>query len=185
MTSQSEDAGYSRPAKLLHWAVVALLIGQFIVAWTMPSMRRDTQPDTLINLHFSFGTLIALVAAVRLGWRMGHGAPPPASGLSSWQVHSARVVHGLLYALLFVVPILGWIDASWRGMSVKLFGLALPKLIATRAPGWNWTGDVHGLLANYVLLALVGLHVAAALYHHFICRDGVLQRMLPVRWRVG
>ncbi len=61
-----------------------------------------------------------------------------------------------------------------------MFGLfELPKLIATRAAGWGWTGDVHGLLANYVMLALVGLHVAAALYHYFIRRDGVLQRMLP------
>lgn len=181
MAKTSEGTHYTGTAKLLHWAVVALLIAQFIVAWTMPSMRRGTQPDTLISLHFSFGTLIALVAALRLGWRMGHGAPGPVDGLPSWQVNSARVVHGLLYALLFAVPILGWINASWRGMTVKLFGLELPKLIATRAPGWNWTGDVHGLLANYVLLALVGLHVAAALYHRFICRDGVLQRMLPVR----
>jgi cytochrome b561 len=55
----------------------------------------------------------------------------------------------------------------------------LPKLVATRAPGLRWTGDVHGLLANYLMLALVGLHVAAALYHWLVRRDGVLQRMLP------
>ena len=61
-----------------------------------------------------------------------------------------------------------------------MFGLFdLPKLIATRAPGFGWTGDVHGLLANYAMLALVGLHIAAALYHYFIRRDRVLQRMLP------
>lgn len=63
---------------------------------------------------------------------------------------------------------------------MTLFGLfELPKIIATRAPGWNWTGDVHGFLATYALLALVGLHVAAALYHYVIRRDRVLQRMLP------
>ena len=89
-------------------------------------------------------------------------------------------MHWLLYALLFVLPILGWINASWRGMPIVMFGLELPKLVATRAPGWGWTGDVHGLLANYVLLTLVGLHVAAALYHYFIRRDGVLQRMLAL-----
>jgi cytochrome b561 len=78
------------------------------------------------------------------------------------------------------MPILGWINASWRGMPVTLFGLfGLPKLIGTRAPGWAWTGDVHDLLASYAILTLVGLHVAAALYHYFIRRDGVLQRMLP------
>ena len=62
-----------------------------------------------------------------------------------------------------------------------MFGLELPKLVATRAPGWGWSGDVHSLLANYRVLALVGLHVAAALYHHFIRGDRVLRRMLPGR----
>ncbi len=90
-----------------------------------------------------------------------------------------RVVHWLLYLLLFALPVLGWINASWRGFPVIMFGLELPKLVGTRVPGWGWTGDVHGILANYGLLVLVGLHVAAALYHYFVRRDGVLQRMLP------
>jgi cytochrome b561 len=78
-----------------------------------------------------------------------------------------------------VVPVLGWINASWRNMPIVIFGLELPKLVATRAPGLQWTGDVHGLLANYAMLILVGLHVLAGLYHYFIRRDRVLQRMLP------
>jgi len=119
------------------------------------------------------------VAIVRLAWRATHAEPAPEDGLPPWQLLTARVVQWLLYALLFVVPILGWINASWRGMSIVMFGLELPKLVATRAPGWGWTGDIHGLLANYLLLALVALHVLAALYHYFIRRDGVLQRMLP------
>jgi cytochrome b561 len=97
-----------------------------------------------------------------------------------WQVRSARAVHWLFYALLIVLPIVGWINASWRGYSVTPFGLfELPKLVATHADGWGWTGDVHAALSNYLLLALVGLHVLAALYHQFIRRDAVLQRMLP------
>ena len=88
-------------------------------------------------------------------------------------------MHWLLYALLFVIPILGWINASWRGMPIVMFGLELPQLITTRAAGWGWTGDVHGLMSNYLMLALVGLHVVAALYHHFVRHDGVLKRMLP------
>jgi cytochrome b561 len=145
----------------------------------MPHIGRNTQPDTLINLHFSFGVLVLAVAVVRLAWRARHGEPVAEDGLPPWQLHSARAVHWLLYALLFVLPILGWINASWRGFPLIMFGLELPKLVATRAPGWGWTGDVHSLLANYLLLALVGLHVAAVLSHHFVRRDGVLQRMLP------
>lgn len=173
--------GYTGTAKALHWTIVALLIVQFIAAWTMPDIKRDTKPDTLINLHISVGVLILFVAVLRLTWRAGHPEPPPEDGLPPWQVQSARAVHWLLYALLFVLPVLGWLNACWRGFSVIMFGLELPKLLATRAPGGDWTGDVHALLATYGLLTLVGLHVAAALYHYFSRRDGVLQRMLPGR----
>ena len=170
---------YTATAKLLHWLILALLIVQFIVAWTMPAMRRDTPVITLISLHFTIGVVIIVVALVRLAWRVTHGEPKPLDGVPPWQMQSARVVHWLLYLLLFVVPFLGWMNASWRGMPVVMFGLELPKLLATRAPGWAWTGDVHSLLAEYGILTLVGLHVLAALYHYFIRRDGVLQRMLP------
>ena len=173
--------GYTGTAKALHWTIVALLIVQFIAAWTMPDIKRDAKPDTLINLHISVGVLILFVAVLRLTWQAGHPEPLPEDGLPPWQVQSARAVHWLLYALLFVLPVLGWLNASWRGFPVIMFGLELPKLLATRASGWGWTGDVHALLATYGLLTLVGLHVAAALYHYFIRRDGVLQRMLPGR----
>ena len=172
-------AGYTTTAKSLHWLILALLIVQFTVAWTMPEIHRNTPVTTLISLHFTMGIVILAVAIVRLAWRATHGEPEPQDGVPPWQVASARILHWLLYALLFVLPVLGWINASWRGMPIVMFGLELPKLVATRAAGWGWTGDVHSLLANYLLLTLVGLHVLAALYHYFIRRDGVLQRMLP------
>ena len=180
MAISAARPGYDGTAKFLHWAVLALLVAQFIIAWTMPHIGRNTKPDTLINLHLSFGVVVLAVAVARLGWRMTHREPQPLAGIPPWQMRSARVIHWLLYVLLFVVPILGWISASWRGFPVVLFGLVeLPKVMATRLPGWNWTGDVHGILANYAMLALVGLHVAAALYHYIVRKDGVLQRMLP------
>jgi cytochrome b561 len=179
MPKSANATGYTGTAKALHWTILVLLIVQFIVAWTMPEVKRDTKPETLINLHLSVGVLILVVAVIRLAWRATHAEPPLHDGLPPWQVQSARVMHWLLYGLLVVLPILGWINASWRGFPVIMFGLELPKLVATRAPGFRWTGDVHGLLATYLLLTLVGLHVAAALYHYFIRRDGVLQRMLP------
>jgi len=175
----TENTGYTGTAKALHWTIVVLLIAQFIFAWTMPHIGRNTPVTTLISLHFTFGIIILAVALVRLGWRVTHGEPAPEDGLPPWQTLSSSIVHWLLYALLFVVPLLGWMDASRRGMPVEMFGVELPKLLATGKPGWNWTGDVHGLLANYAMLGLVGLHVLAALYHHFILRDGVLKRMMP------
>ncbi len=173
--------GYTGIAKSLHWLIVALIIAQFIVAWIMPDIGRNTPVTTVISLHFSFGIIILAVAIVRLAWRATHGEPVPEDGVPPWQTASARVVHWLLYLLLFVIPILGWMNASWRGMPIVMFGLELPKLLPTRAPGFGWTGDVHMLLAYYGMLTLVGLHVAAGLYHYFWRRDGVLQRMLPGR----
>jgi cytochrome b561 len=181
MSERRGTTGYTGTAKVLHWLILLLLIVQFTTAWTMPHIGRNTPVGTLIGLHFSFGVLILGVAVVRLLWRVTHAEPAPEPGMPQWQVAGAMLIHWLLYILLLAIPVLGWINASWRGMPVALFGLPLPQLIATRAPGWQWTGDVHSLLANYVMLTLVGLHVAAALYHALIVRDGVLQRMLPGR----
>jgi cytochrome b561 len=175
----TNSTSYSGTAKTLHWLVLLLLIVQFAVAWTMPHIGRNTPVTTLISLHFTIGVVILAVAIVRLLWRATHGEPAPLDGIPPWQMVSARVMHWLLYLLLFVVPVLGWLNASYRGMPIVMFGLELPKLLATRAPGWGWTGDVHVLVAEYGMLTLVGLHVAAALYHYFVRRDGVLQRMLP------
>ncbi len=170
---------YTSTTKFLHWLIVVLLAAQYIVAWTMPHIGRNTPVTTLISLHFSFGIIILAVAIVRLVWWATHANPVPLDGVPPWQVQSARALHWLLYIFLFVIPVLGWTNASWRGMPIVLFGAELPKLIGTRAPGWGWTGDVHGILAYYVMLTLIGLHIAAGLYHYFIRKDGVLQRMLP------
>jgi cytochrome b561 len=175
--------GYTAAAKLLHWGMAALLVGQFTVAWTMPHIGRNTVPGTLINLHFSLGVLILFVAVARLAWRWTHPEPVPLDGVPPWQVQSARAVHVLLYLLLFVLPVLGWMNASWRGFDVSFFGLfVMPKLLATRAAGFGWTGDIHALLSNYALTGLVGLHVLAALYHAVVRKDRVLARMLPAGW---
>lgn len=173
-------ASYTPVAKLLHWLVVALLIAQYAVAWNMPHIGRDTKPDTIINLHFSFGVVILAVVLVRLVWRWTHPEPAPLDGLPPWQAKSARAVQLALYFLLIVIPLIGWMNASWRGFDVSVFGLfMLPRLMATRAPGFAWTGDIHIYLSYYFLLTLIGLHVFAALYHALVRRDRVLARMLP------
>src|SRR6476620_10647718 len=116
-------AGYTGTAKVLHWLIVALLIAQFTFAWTMPHIGRNTPITTLISLHFTFGVIILAVAIVRLLWRLGHREPEPEAEIPPWQLTTARIVHWSLYSLLLVVLLLGWINASWRNMSVLMFGL--------------------------------------------------------------
>jgi cytochrome b561 len=81
----ASNAGYTTTAKSLHWLIVALLIAQFTVAWTMPHIGRDTPVTTLISLHFTFGIVILAVAIVRLAWRATHGEPEPEAGVPPWQ----------------------------------------------------------------------------------------------------
>ena len=176
----STQGRYTRTAIVLHRLIFALLVAQYAIGWTMPHIGRNTPVTTLISLHFSIGVLIIGVIVVRLIWRIVHGEPASEGGIPLWQVRSARVIHWLLYLLLLVVPLLGWVNASYRGMPITFFGLAhVPQLVGLHAAGWGWTGDIHTLVAEYAILPLVGLHVAAALYHYFIRRDRVLQRMLP------
>lgn len=174
-----QNASYDPVAKSLHWLTAVLLFCQFPIAWTMPEIHRDTVPERMINLHLSFGAVILAVMVLRLIWRVTHAAPPYEPGIPRWQIGASHALHWTLYFLLTVGPLLGWINASWRGFSVTLFGIIeLPKLIATRADGWRWTGDVHGTMTELPVLILVALHIGAALYHKFVRKDGVLGRML-------
>jgi cytochrome b561 len=184
MASPIATAHYTPTAKVLHWLVVALLVLQFSVAWTMPHIGRNTVPNDRINLHFSLGVVILAVIVARLIWRWTHHEPAPADGLPRLYVTAAWLVHYLLYLLLLIIPLLGWANASFRGYDVTLFGaVTMPKLLATRAPGFAWTGDVHVFIATWVLLAVIALHIAAVCYHAAIRRDGVLSRMLPAAWQ--
>ena len=144
MAETDKISGYSGTAKVLHWLIVVLLIAQFIFAWTMPHIGRDTPVTTLISLHFTFGIIILAVAIVRLAWRLTHGAPPQEPGMPAWQTGLSHLVHWLLYVLLFVIPILGWINASWRGMPIVMFGLELPQLSLSAPPAGNGPATCMG-----------------------------------------
>lgn len=179
MTDSIDKKGYDPIAKIFHWTIVILLAVQFGVAWTMPEIHRGTQPETLINLHLALGTLILLLMIARLAWRLSHPVPLETGRVPSWQVAAARATHLLLYALLVVMPVLGWANANSRGWDVSLFGLVtLPSIMAAHSPLGHTLGDVHTWIA-YIVLGLLGLHVAGALYHHFRVKDRTLARMLP------
>src|SRR5665647_3481053 len=97
MATMESGPGYTGTAKTLHWLVVALLIAQFIFAWTMPDIKRDTPVTTLISLHFTFGIIILAVAVVRLGARLVQGEPEPVNTLLPWERRVSSTVYWLLY----------------------------------------------------------------------------------------
>jgi cytochrome b561 len=165
-------------AKSLHWLVAVLLLAQFTLGWTMPHVGGKTLPVGLIFWHVSVGMLLLAVILGRFGWRLAHPVPL-LGGVPVWQNWTARVTHVLLYAAVFVQILLGWANAAARAWTVDIFGLApLPWIVPAKSPLGMAAGDIHDDFA-FVLLALIALHVVAALYHYFVLRDSVLRRMLP------
>jgi len=173
-----EQRTYDPFARALHWLVFGLVGLQVLVGWTMPDIRRNTPQEGLVDWHLSIGAALMLVVVIRLLWRLIRPVPPM-TGIAAWERKLAKLTHALLYALLLVIPVLGWAAAGYFGFRVTLFGvIALPAITDNTMEWAHEAGDVHGVLVN-VLLYLVGLHMLAALWHYFIRRDGVLQRMLP------
>jgi cytochrome b561 len=174
-----DEPQYSPTAEMLHWLTALLLAGQFLIGWIMPNIGRGMQPEGLMNLHLSVGTLILVAALARVAWRLFRGAPAPEASLAAWQDRTARMLHVLLYGLLFAMIVTGWSYASMRGWTVTVFGLlSLPALVVQGSAIGRAIGELHSLL-GWVLLGAVGLHVGAAFAHFVFWRDRVMQRMLP------
>jgi cytochrome b561 len=174
MTDRSQ---YGTTAKVFHWLVVALLIAQYLIGWLMPGIHRGMKPGAAMAFHVSIGTTILLLIVVRLAWRLTHPVAPESS-LAPWQRLSAEAVHWLLYALVLATTITGWLFASFRGWSMSFFFLAPMPMLAENAAAGKIIDGLHQAM-EWSLLAVIGLHVAAALAHLFIYRDRIMQRMLP------
>lgn len=173
----AEVGRYTGVAVALHWLVAALVVAQFAWGWWMQEIPKQPVGPRVdaFNLHKSVGVAIFALTLVRLGWRLGHPAPPLA--LPAWEARLARTVHALLYVALVVQPLSGYLGSVFSGYPVKLFGVVMPA--------WGWKDDgikdlmsgVH-LVDSFVLLALVALHVAGAA-KHAADGSGVMRRMLP------
>ena len=169
---------YGAVAKVFHWLIVALLLVQYPIGWLMPDIHRGEKPGAAMTFHISFGIVILILIVLRLGWRLTHPVAPESS-LPPWQRVTSEAVHWLLYALVLATTITGWLFASFRGWSISFFFLApLPMLSRENAAALHVIDGWHQIL-EWSLLAVIGIHVAAALAHVFIFRNRVMQRMLP------
>jgi cytochrome b561 len=173
----ARQLNYGTTAKVFHWLVVALLIVQFPLGWFMPHIHHGMQPGDAMTFHISFGITILALIVLRFFWRIIYPVEP-ASSLPVWQQLISEAVHWLLYALVLATTMTGWIFASERGWSIRLFfTIPLPTL-PTEGSLANLLGKWHGTM-EWMLLLVIGAHVAAAMAHTFIFRDRIMQRMLP------
>jgi cytochrome b561 len=173
-------AAYSPVAKSLHWLVVILIVVQLALGWLMPGAKRTTPPDVLNNWHMSIGVIILAVIVICALWRTVVGTPTPEPG-PRWQVATAEATHVVLYLLVFALLLSGWANAVAHNWTITLFwSVKLPAVLPSGAAWVHAIGELHSDIV-WVLLGLVGMHVAAALAHHFVLGDNVLRRMLPAR----
>lgn len=171
---------YDAMAVSLHWLVFVLITGGFSLGLYMVDLPVSPAKLKYYSWHKWTGVTVFLLAIARLAWRITH-PPPPAVPGPSWQQRTAHLTHWLLYALIILTPISGWLYSSATGFKTVYFGvIPLPDLIG-KAPALKAPLKLVHLSLNYTMAALVGLHVLAVIKHALIDRDATLRRMLPGR----
>jgi cytochrome b561 len=171
---------YSRIAIVLHWLLALAILGSLGFGVYMTDLPMSPSRLKLYNYHKWAGITILVLSAARLLWRLSH-RPPEDVAMPAWQRRAAHATHWALYALFFAVPLSGWAHSSATGFPVVWFGvLPLPDLAPVDRPLAQTLKLVHNVFAG-LLASLVVVHVAAALKHQFVDRDGLLRRMWPAR----
>jgi cytochrome b561 len=177
----NSESRYGAVAQLFHWAIVALVVTQFILAWQEHQLPTGVAKIAVLARHKSVGITILVLALLRLTWRAFNPVPPPPETSPSWQRTASRFSHFLLYALLILIPLLGWAMSSARNFPVSWFGLVtLPDFVAPNRAVYEFLHEAHETCAK-LLFVVALVHAVAALKHHFIDRDNVLRRMLPMQ----
>jgi len=171
------DTSYTRVAIALHWLIAVLVLAQIAWGWWMqeiPKQPPGPRADAF-NLHKSCGMVIFALMVARLGWRLGH-PPPPLPPLPTWQRALAGTTHALVYVALFVLPLSGYLGSVWSVYPVKFFGITLPAWGAKSPALKDLMSQVH-LVTGLILGGAIALHIAGALKHALVDRDGLVARM--------
>lgn len=169
---------YTRTAMALHWLLAAAILGTFSLGYYMSELPFSPQRVKFYNWHKWAGVAILALSAARLLWRLTH-RPPPDALMPVWQQRASHGAHGALYVLFFAVPLAGWAYSSAAGFPIVWFGvLPLPDIVPVDKALAEAIKPLHGWLA-YALAGVATLHMAAALKHQFVERDGLIARMWP------
>ena len=169
-------------AIFLHWLVAVAIIFAAVIGLVSDYTNDTALTRSTLAIHQSVGFLIFVVALARLAWRIGHPAPPLPADMPRSHKVAAHVTHAALYLLMFALPVTGYIGLAARGREIGIFGLFnLPNVLPLSRKLSAASQNLHDN-GQYVLYALLLLHVGAALYHRIVLKDGILERMLP-DWR--
>lgn len=165
----------------LHWVMLLLLVAVYACMELRSSFPKGSElREGLKTWHFMLGLSVLVLVSVRLMARFMGTTPIEQAGTPQWQKVLARLTYFALYVLMIGMPILGWVILSADGRSIPFFGLQLPPLVGESETVAEWAEEIHET-AGTAGYFLVGLHAAAALFHHYVMRDNTLRRMLPER----
>jgi cytochrome b561 len=182
MTYGDLPGGYPATSKWLHWSVALCVLTTLPVAFWMNNTGNQDVANNLYNFHKSLGVVIFFLMVLRLINRLIVGAPAPEPRLKPWQRAVSSAVHGLLYTLLILMPIVGYVANSAygeNGTPTPFFGLfQLPPIVGPNTPLAERLFMIHKYV-GWIVALLAAIHIVAALQHYVVRRDGVLQRMLP------
>ena len=171
--------GYPASSKWLHWLVAISVLLTVPIGLVLPYLAPGPLQDSLYNFHKSLGVTILILMLLRLINRFSVGAPAPEPGLERWQRAVSSAVHGALYLLLIVQPLVGYWANSAYGAATPVFGMfEMPAMAANDLALAEKLFAVHRW-TGILIAVLVAMHIGAALQHYFIHKDNVLQRMLP------
>jgi cytochrome b561 len=169
---------YDATAKAFHWTIVGLLVIQYPLGWLMPDIHRGMTPGNPMTWHISIGSVILALVIARFVWRLTHPVVLE-SPLPRWQRVAADVMHWLLYLLVLLTTLSGWLFASARGWAISWFFVSPMPMLTSGDPALARAINGWHQFFEWALLIAIGLHVGTAFVHLFHYRDGVMQGMLP------
>jgi cytochrome b561 len=168
---------YSAPARVLHWLAAIAIVIAFFIGLTMLRVASGPTQDSLFFWHESLGATVLALTALRLAWRAISPAPPLPLTVPGWIRTAAPASHRVLYALMLLQPIIGWLGASAFGAVVNVFGLFDLPVLLHQDKGLAGVLFLIHRIGAFTLAGLVTIHVGGALFHLVVRRDGVFRRM--------
>jgi len=169
---------YSLIARSIHWLTALMVLTMVPAGLIMIRIDGGALQNQLFDFHRSVGIVLMILTLLRLAYRLTHAPAPLPDSMPGWQKFAAKATHVFLYGFLLVNPFLGWVATSAYGAKISVFGLfTMPEIIAKDRALSEQLFQVH-LVLGLLFTAAVLLHIAAALYHGLIRRDGVLSRMI-------
>jgi cytochrome b561 len=178
----AQQARFPWVSRLLHWLMALMVLAMLFIGTGMAASVSERY-RFLIAVHRPLGLAVLILVAIRLINRLINPPPPLPGSMPTWQRAAAKASHGLLYALMFIMPLLGWGMLSAAPYPIVLYGsLRLPPILPQNPLLYSWLRELHGDFA-FLLFAVFLAHMGAALMHGLIRRDGVFDSMAPWRRR--